>query len=60
LAAHQNQDDKFEANISILAGDKFKTNISILADGCHIVATSNSRRVAVFYKHSTFASLSCS
>lgn len=47
LATHQNQDDKFETNISILAGD------------CHIVATGNSRRVSVLYKHSTFVLLSC-
>lgn len=41
LATHQNQDDKFETNISILVGD------------CHIVATSNSCCVSVLYKHST-------
>lgn len=46
LATHQNQDDKFETNISILAGD------------CHIVATSNSCRVSVLYKHSSFVLLS--
>lgn len=58
MAAHQNQDDKFEANISILAGDKFKANISILAGDCHFVATSNSCCVAAFYKHSVFVLLS--
>lgn len=41
LATHQNQDDKFETNISILVGD------------CHIVATSNSCCVSVLHKHST-------
>lgn len=46
LATHQSQDDKFETNISILAGD------------CHIVATSNSCRVSVLYKHPTLALLS--
>ena len=46
LATHQNQDDKFETNISILAGD------------CHIVATSNSCCVSVLYKHSTLVLLS--
>lgn len=46
LATHQNQDDKFETNISILVGD------------CHIVATSNSCCVSVLYKHSTSVLLS--